>query len=225
MLRLFCWIFSLAGRASALTFGKANRKNRMNPPCPPAIPEIYYPTPNAEVGRFVDVIAQVPEIPSDGSAWVLVYAPGAKKWYPTRTMPQGPIIRQRVIVGSDSCDGARFEIILFITNKEGGAFLAANNDGTESLPYGTATEVTVKRRIENTIYMNDQRKITITGSTNTVIGNANSLVITQNIEALLRVIDDSKGSSREKDEAKSLLKKFLAHPLITAIAGGAAGAL
>ncbi|CAI1934078.1 Uncharacterised protein [Serratia fonticola] len=56
---------------------------------------------------------------------------------------------------------------------------------------------------------------------NVQIGNHNHLQVTNSIETLNNLINNSQASAEQKREAKSLLSKLAEHPLITAIAGGA----
>ena len=63
--------------------------------------------------------------------------------------------------------------------------------------------------------------VNITGSSNVVVGNNNSQTITHTVRDLLKIIEASTGQTAEKAEAKSLLRKFLEHPLLTSVAGGA----
>ena len=67
--------------------------------------------------------------------------------------------------------------------------------------------------------------INITDSTNVVVGNNNSQVVTQTVRDLISIIESSDASSEQKVEAKSLLRRFLEHPLLAAVAGGAIGLL
>jgi hypothetical protein len=69
------------------------------------------------------------------------------------------------------------------------------------------------------------QSIKVSHSSNVQIGNSNSQAINSAVEQLVRVVDESKGTQGEKSEAKSRLQAFLAHPLVCAIAGGAAGGL
>ncbi|MCI5219051.1 MAG: hypothetical protein D3914_07630 [Candidatus Electrothrix sp. LOE2] len=65
--------------------------------------------------------------------------------------------------------------------------------------------------------------VTITDSTdvNNIIGSNNTLTLSE----LVKAVESADASPQEKEEAKSLLRKFLEHPLVSAIAGGAAGML
>lgn len=63
--------------------------------------------------------------------------------------------------------------------------------------------------------------VNISNSSNVVVGNDNSQTITNTVRNLISVIESSTASTEEKAEAKSLLRKFLEHPLLAAIAGGA----
>lgn len=67
--------------------------------------------------------------------------------------------------------------------------------------------------------------INITGAQSVQIGDYNTQNITNSLEALVKIIDSSPGSASEKEEAKSLLAKFLAHPLVVAGVGAAVGAV
>lgn len=63
--------------------------------------------------------------------------------------------------------------------------------------------------------------VNITGSTNVVVGNNNSQVVTQTVRDLISIIESSDAPHEQKTEAKSLLRRFLEHPLLAAVAGGA----
>lgn len=67
------------------------------------------------------------------------------------------------------------------------------------------------------------KTININGSTNVVIGDNNA--VSQSVRDLLTAIESSSGTPEQKAEAKSLLRKFLDHPLLSAVAGGAIGLL
>ena len=70
-----------------------------------------------------------------------------------------------------------------------------------------------------------QQNITITGSSNVIVGNNNQQTVTHSVQELVRVIDSSTATPEQKEEAKGLLKKFLEHPLLAATAGAAIGLL
>jgi hypothetical protein len=65
--------------------------------------------------------------------------------------------------------------------------------------------------------------VTITGSTNVnnIIGSNNTLTLSE----LAKAIESATATQQEKEEAKTLLRKFLEHPLVSAIAGSAVGLL
>jgi hypothetical protein len=67
------------------------------------------------------------------------------------------------------------------------------------------------------------KTINITGSTNVVVGDNNA--VTQSVRDLLSAIDSSSGTPEQKAEARGLLRRFLEHPLVAAVAGGAVGLL
>lgn len=65
--------------------------------------------------------------------------------------------------------------------------------------------------------------VTISGSTNVnnIIGSNNTLTLAE----LSKAIEAANATPQEKEEAKTLLQKFLNHPLVSAIAGSAVGLL
>lgn len=69
---------------------------------------------------------------------------------------------------------------------------------------------------------NPQQNININSANATVqIGDHNTQHITSAIQELAQKIDSSSASGVEKEEAKSLLQKFISHPLVTSIVGSA----
>lgn len=73
-------------------------------------------------------------------------------------------------------------------------------------------------------FMNHQT-VNISGSSNVVVGNNNQQTITHSVQELVKVIEASAGTPKEKEEAKGRLRAFLEHPLLAAVAGGAISAL
>lgn len=63
------------------------------------------------------------------------------------------------------------------------------------------------------------------GQSNVQVGNNNSQSIVQTFNNLIEKIEASAASEEEKKEAKSRLKAFLEHPLVSAVVGGAAGGI
>ena len=61
------------------------------------------------------------------------------------------------------------------------------------------------------------KTVNISGSNNVVVGNNN--VATQSVRDLINAIESSTGTVAQRSEAKSLLRKFLEHPLVAAVAG------
>lgn len=57
------------------------------------------------------------------------------------------------------------------------------------------------------------------------IGDFNTQNVVNSFEALVKKIDSSTATQEEKAEAKSLLRKFLAHPLVVSVLGAAAGTI
>jgi hypothetical protein len=67
--------------------------------------------------------------------------------------------------------------------------------------------------------------VNITGSTNIIVGNQNVQAVNQIVHDLVSIIDSTTAPPEQKKEAKSLLRKFLEHPLLVAVAGSAIGLL
>lgn len=65
------------------------------------------------------------------------------------------------------------------------------------------------------------KSINITGSSNVIVGDHNQQNISNYVKEIVRAIDESQATSAEKAEAKGLLRKFIEHPMVTAVAGGA----
>lgn len=57
------------------------------------------------------------------------------------------------------------------------------------------------------------------------IGDFNTQNVVDSFEVLVKKIESSSASSEEKEEAKSLLSKFLTHPAVVSVLGAAAGAI
>lgn len=69
------------------------------------------------------------------------------------------------------------------------------------------------------------KTINISGSNNVVVGDNNNQAVTQTVRDLVSIIDSSAASPEQKAQAKTLLRQFLEHPLLAAVAGGAIGLL
>lgn len=69
------------------------------------------------------------------------------------------------------------------------------------------------------------QNITIHGAQSVQIGDFNTQNVINSIHALKNQIEASSATPEEKEEAKSLLSKFLSHPLVGSILGAAAGAV
>lgn len=67
------------------------------------------------------------------------------------------------------------------------------------------------------------KTVNVTGSSNVVVGSHNTLNVNQHVAELARFIDNSVGTTEQKNEAKGLLRRFVEHPLVTSVAGGAIG--
>lgn len=69
------------------------------------------------------------------------------------------------------------------------------------------------------------QNISFHGSQSVQIGNHNVQHITNTFNELIQKINSSSASEAEKQQAKSLLNQFLAHPLVVSILGSSAGAI
>lgn len=69
------------------------------------------------------------------------------------------------------------------------------------------------------------KTISVSGSSNVVVGDHNQLSVAQYISKLSQIIDKSNGTPEQKAEAKGLLRRLVEHPLVASIAGGAVGLL
>lgn len=72
------------------------------------------------------------------------------------------------------------------------------------------------------ISMTFDHSITVHGSSNVQVGSNNTQGSTIQIGRLVDAIEQSNAPEADKTEAKSRLKRFLEHPLVTSIAGGLA---
>jgi len=67
------------------------------------------------------------------------------------------------------------------------------------------------------------QNVNIINSSNVVVGHVNVQEVKLSIEKLVAAINQSSGSEEQKEQARSLLSRFLEHPLVTSIAGGLVG--
>jgi hypothetical protein len=75
------------------------------------------------------------------------------------------------------------------------------------------------------ISMTFDHSITVQDSTHVQVGNNNIQDISLQLQRLVDVIEQSSASGTEKEEAKTLLKRLIEHPLFTSIAGGLASTI
>ncbi len=97
-------------------------------------------------------------------------------------------------------------------------------DGLRSLVSLLKTSQTYKNEMQIKEEPMNQN-ITFNSPSNVQIGNHNIQNIQQVLSDLIKKIDSSSASEEEKKEAKSRLKLFLEHPLVTSIAGSLTGLL
>ena len=67
--------------------------------------------------------------------------------------------------------------------------------------------------------------VSVTSSQNVQVGNNNIQSVAGQFQILLDAIDVSSATPAEKQEAKTLVRKVLEHPVVAAIVGGLASAL
>ena len=82
-------------------------------------------------------------------------------------------------------------------------------------------EGTAKPTISIT-YDYSQQHVSVQNSSGVQIGNSNVQDLSVHIGKIISAIDHSTANEQQKAEAKSLLKRFLEHPLVASIAGGLA---
>lgn len=73
--------------------------------------------------------------------------------------------------------------------------------------------------------IDQSQTIHISGSSNFQVGNGNTQEIQAGVSILISAIENSESPPQQKEEAKTLLRKFLEHPLVSSVAGGAIGLL
>lgn len=106
------------------------------------------------------------------------------------------------------------------------AYMCGEFDGVALTVQGQARAVSVTRG--NNILPQQQSGMTIGNMTingPAQVGNGNSMNIENAFNEIISAIDASKGSQEEKEEAKSRFARFLEHPLVASIVGGAASGL
>lgn len=160
---------------------------------------ILSPRPEEEVLRSVKVECQTPILPAGWSKWVLVYAPGAKLWYPTKIENAEEFWFADITVGSVDCDGAVFTICLFIADPEAGIYLDSVHERTSTLPPGLQVSVRVRRAPRATFVSGH-----VTNST--VKGNVTIKMIPGEKEQNIAGIDQSITGSEIKGNVVQLLR-------------------
>jgi hypothetical protein len=83
----------------------------------------------------------------------------------------------------------------------------------------------VEGNIGSPIAITFDQSVSVHSSSNVQIGSHNVQDISIQIGKLVSAIDHSTASDEQKAEAKSLLRKFLEHPLVASIAGGLASTI
>jgi hypothetical protein len=72
----------------------------------------------------------------------------------------------------------------------------------------------------SSIAIHVDKSINVSNSTDVQIGNQNKQTLHLEIERLIAAINGSRASGAEKEEAKSLLRKFLENPIVSALVSG-----
>jgi hypothetical protein len=62
---------------------------------------------------------------------------------------------------------------------------------------------------------------TVTSSQNVNVGDGNTVTVHQELERVIQALNAVPATAEHKQEAKSRLRAFLAHPLVTTIVGNA----
>ncbi|MDU5779186.1 MAG: hypothetical protein E6Z83_00095 [Pantoea sp.] len=88
---------------------------------------------------------------------------------------------------------------------------------------GPHFQLKVKPISSSESYIVKNQTINVGSNSSVQIGDHNRMEFRDNIQNMINTIEKSSASDAEKNEAKGLLKKFLEHPLVTTIAGAAAG--
>lgn len=86
-------------------------------------------------------------------------------------------------------------------------------------------QIKFKKWSANKMQDKPSHNITIHGAQSVQIGDFNTQNVINSFQALKNQIESSTATAAEKEEAKSLLSKFLSHPLVSTILGAAAGAV
>jgi hypothetical protein len=126
----------------------------------------------------------------------------------------------------DNVTGALEQYLRYLTPHEAKPFLPLLRTVTESIDDKTDNEHHANiqtKRSSPSQYLSQY--ITIQNAQSIQIGDNNTQNIINSIQVLKNHIESSTVSAEEKEEAKSLLSKFLSHPLVTSILGAAAGTI
>jgi len=124
---------------------------------------------------------------------------------------------------ADVADGDQVARILPNQNEELKLINECHFYGTGIGRQGPHFQLKVKPISSSESYTVKNQTINVGSNSNVQIGNHNSMEFRENIQNMINTIDKSSATDTEKSEAKGLLMKFLEHPLVTTIAGSAAG--
>lgn len=129
-------------------------------------------------------------------------------WDAQADLEEGDVILRNLPSGKDECS--------LVTE-------ATFYQALDSIP--SHYQVKYKKWSASQMQQKPSHNITIHGAQSVQIGDYNTQNIINSIQALKNQIESSSVSAEEKAEAKSLLSKFLNHPLVISILGAAAGAV
>lgn len=99
------------------------------------------------------------------------------------------------------------------------------SQGLHGIPPHYNLKLTKDSAIKQTASLAKHTTIHINHSTGVQVGDHNTVNIQNALTELIQRIEQTGATGAEKEEAKSRLSAFLAHPLVTSILGGAVGGL
>jgi len=90
--------------------------------------------------------------------------------------------------------------------------------------FGPHYQIKYKKGV-NSVENKSVQNFHINNAQSVQIGDFNTQTIVNSFDALVQKIESSDSSQQDKEDAKTLLSKFLTHPAVVAILGAAAGSL
>ena len=106
------------------------------------------PVHDQVVARRVEVHAVTKGLRPEDDVWLVVYAPSIKRFYPIEVLTKNPEWKTSITVGATIDRGSTFLLELFVTNKEGSAYLREHKEEELfRLPPGHETMIRVQREL------------------------------------------------------------------------------